>query len=379
MNSRVGRLGGHSHDSRNLTFLFRSREATTHRVYLNEVDTPLSEDMIRKLTTLTDHLLASGTPLDKYQDRYNPALRTAMGRFREWWESLISQLPKLTITFYCASKSAAAPNPNVQSLAKELEDKLKRLHHCSCSIEFVNSAALIDLAQQDRRKPLRLKFSEHLSSSQMGTAYVCLVPIEAYVDFITGEDGLRREYILAPNLRGYLGDKGINQQIRDTLAGPQGMEFWWLNNGVTIVASVIHPRTRELTLEEPRIVNGLQTSREIYEYSRTNDVKGDPRHVVVRVIETSDRQIFRQSGVSTSFRYTLWVVASRLRNRNVRLRESCEWPPSRPTREFIAVAAFGRQLRESDALRSPTPRQSSNLGIRFLVDAFARPQHLVAA
>ena len=30
MNSRVGRLGGHSHDSRNLTFLFRSREATTH-------------------------------------------------------------------------------------------------------------------------------------------------------------------------------------------------------------------------------------------------------------------------------------------------------------------------------------------------------------
>ena len=87
---------------------------------------------------------------------------------------------------------------------------------------------------------------------------------------------------------------------------------------------------------------------------------------------------FARSGVSTSFRYTLWVVASRLRNRNVRLRESCEWPPSRPTRGFIAVAAFGRQLRESDALRSPTPRQSSNLGIRFLVDAFARPQHLVA-
>ena len=41
MNSRVGRLGGHSHDARNPTFLFRSREATTHRVYLNEVDTPL--------------------------------------------------------------------------------------------------------------------------------------------------------------------------------------------------------------------------------------------------------------------------------------------------------------------------------------------------
>ena len=48
MNSRVGRLGGHSHDARNLTFLFRSREATTHRVYLNEVDTPLSSFVLAR-------------------------------------------------------------------------------------------------------------------------------------------------------------------------------------------------------------------------------------------------------------------------------------------------------------------------------------------
>ena len=47
MNSRVGRLGGHSHDARNLTFLFRSREATTHRVYLNEVDTKLQNILDR--------------------------------------------------------------------------------------------------------------------------------------------------------------------------------------------------------------------------------------------------------------------------------------------------------------------------------------------
>ena len=38
MNSRVGRLGGHSHDSRNLTFLFRSREATTHAWYRKAAD-----------------------------------------------------------------------------------------------------------------------------------------------------------------------------------------------------------------------------------------------------------------------------------------------------------------------------------------------------
>ena len=48
------------------------------------------------------------------------------------------------------------------------------------------------------------------------------------------------------------------------------------------------------------------------------------------------------------------------------------------TRIHCGGSLRAANFRESDALRSPTPRQSSNLGIRFLVDAFARPQHLVA-
>ena len=77
MNSRVGRLGGHSHDSRNLTFLFRSREATTHRVYLNEVDTPLARFWALPCQSLTS---ASGFPAARAfiqarqssQERYTP-------------------------------------------------------------------------------------------------------------------------------------------------------------------------------------------------------------------------------------------------------------------------------------------------------------------
>ena len=61
MNSRVGRLGGHSHDSRNLTFLFRSREATTHRVYLNEVHTPLVRFWA---LPWEPRLLKAGTPVE---------------------------------------------------------------------------------------------------------------------------------------------------------------------------------------------------------------------------------------------------------------------------------------------------------------------------
>ena len=68
MNSRVGRLGGHSHDSRNLTFLFRSREATTHRVYLNEVDTPLEPKLL---------ILTRATLPTRHRQRPDPSQHVA--------------------------------------------------------------------------------------------------------------------------------------------------------------------------------------------------------------------------------------------------------------------------------------------------------------
>jgi hypothetical protein len=39
-------------------------------------------------------------------------------------------------------------------------------------------------------------------------------------------------------------------------------------------------------------VNGLQTSREVYNYSRLKSVVGDPRQILVRVIEASEKHVF---------------------------------------------------------------------------------------
>ena len=90
MNSRVGRLGGHSHDSRYLTFLFRSREATTHRVYLNEVDTPLrtilgatlicSVPFYRRLSKAVYQHPAGQPVRDAIEGRHLEMLRTEQAR-----------------------------------------------------------------------------------------------------------------------------------------------------------------------------------------------------------------------------------------------------------------------------------------------------------
>jgi hypothetical protein len=150
------------------------------------------------------------------------------------------------------------------------------------------------MAQEERRRPLVLKFRESLSSDSMGNAWVCLVPVPNYVEFITEEDGQRREYLLAPNVRNYLGQKGVNAEIQETLIGDQDREFWWLNNGITIVATKINPSTRDLVLENPRIVNGLQTSRELHNYSKARAIDQDRRHVLVRIIEVTERDLFNK-------------------------------------------------------------------------------------
>ncbi len=67
-----------------------------------------------------------------------------------------------------------------------------------------------------------------------------------------------------------------------------------LNNGVTIIASKANPAShRHLAIEDPQIVNGLQTSRVIFKYfsDPKHNKLDDKRSVLVRVISTADQAL----------------------------------------------------------------------------------------
>jgi len=90
-------------------------------------------------------------------------------------------------------------------------------------------------------------------------------------------------------VRDYQGKRNtVNQEIRKTLATENGGEFWWLNNGVTILAADASTSGNKLTVEMPEIVNGLQTSQEIFQHFTDNPTASDSRHVLVRVILPPD-------------------------------------------------------------------------------------------
>jgi hypothetical protein len=80
--------------------------------------------------------------------------------------------------------------------------------------------------------------------------------------------------------------------MQQTLRSKSAEDFWWLNNGVTIIASDAKEAARVLAIESPYIVNGLQTSNEIFRYfAEGGGNKEDNRNVLVRVIVTKDTEI----------------------------------------------------------------------------------------
>lgn len=99
-------------------------------------------------------------------------------------------------------------------------------------------------------------------------------------------DRLQRN-IFEANVRDYQGRTQVNDAIEQSLKDDSPEDFWSLNNGVTVLASKASQSGKALTIEDPQIVNGLQTSTEIFNFWSRFNTEQDERRILVRVIVPS--------------------------------------------------------------------------------------------
>jgi hypothetical protein len=114
--------------------------------------------------------------------------------------------------------------------------------------------------------------------------------------FITDSQGHIVRHIFEANVRDYQGKTQVNEQIQDTLEHPGAEDFWWLNNGVSVLATRATQSGKTITIENPEIVNGLQTSTDIHGYVSSCNTDREARNILVRAIvpnapESRDRII----------------------------------------------------------------------------------------
>ena len=247
-----------------------------------------AETPIERFLTFSDDIFDLGKPISTLRGVYNPPLLSAIERFRDTYRTLAARFPVLRIRFIYVSKGDT-PDPMVVRKADKVQEAVRsRFSSVDVSFEFIGARELLASARRLPTRTFTLALAENPVSSSGQGGFVCLVHLKDYFAFISDERGHLRRQMFDANVRDYQGSTAVNEEIRSTLAGGGPEDFWWLNNGVSVIATRASLSAKALTIEDPQIVNGLQTSQELYEYFRTANTSGDQRKLLVRVIVPTD-------------------------------------------------------------------------------------------
>lgn len=159
---------------------------------------------------------------------------------------------------------------------------------CSVCFNFLGATELVESYRKAKTFSLELPFLEHLSTGK--NSHVLLVKLEDYWRFVSDENGNLRRYLFDSNVRDYLGSSGVNEDIARSLADESLPDFWWLNNGVTILATNATVPGKIVQLQDIQIVNGLQTTETIYRHFQGGAIASRGRSLLVKIIVSNDIQ-----------------------------------------------------------------------------------------
>lgn len=192
---------------------------------------------------------------------YNSDLIDKATIFRNSYLKLASRHPELKIYYIYASKGDISEiHPKVNNRAETFASTIiGYFTGTEVQIKFFGARELLDLSRIEKSYTLQLNFLESYLSRGADN-YIVLASLIDYYTFVTDENQILRRYIFESNVRDYQGDVEVNKDIRSTLVSNDDLDFWWLNNGITILASKASIVGKRITLDDVRVVNGLQTT-----------------------------------------------------------------------------------------------------------------------
>jgi len=247
-----------------------------------------SEEAMNKFIASAHDLLNLSNDLDELKATYKRELRKKIELFKNSYLRLASKFPKLNINYHYTSL-ATEFHPNVERKVEQLLKVINtQISDCYFDFKFIGVNELLSIA---RKRPIRVK-TLNVDGTPINTidgGYIALINLPNYFDFITENNKLNKAFFDA-NVRDYQGKIEVNKAIYQTLENPGQEDFWWLNNGVTITTSKATLASQSLTIEDPQIVNGLQSSHEIFNYFNAGGSKDDSRKIMIRVIKPFDEK-----------------------------------------------------------------------------------------
>ncbi|MBU5288299.1 AIPR family protein [Paraclostridium bifermentans] len=259
----------------------------------SKFENSFKEGVIDKIVISMPLILNLELSEDDLLVRFNPNLVEKILIFREIWRIAIRKKSTLSLSYiYACNSNDICINPAFKSKTDQLLDLTAQ----SMNIDSINfnpysSKELLELYHKRPLDELELNFKENptpVSFKKQEYGYIGIVGLNDYYNFIIDENSNIRESIFENNIRHYQGKVDVNNKISSTLTSDNENDFWWLNNGITIIASSCRPMLKTLILENPQIVNGLQTSYTIGKNYTINEQ--DKRSILVKIVVSDTRK-----------------------------------------------------------------------------------------
>lgn len=229
----------------------------------------------------------------------NSSIIERTGIFRRLYENTLTKFARFRFHIDYVTNGPdehLVDNHDAEGKRKALEAAVKALLPANATVEvrLLGARRMCEIIATTPATTSTLRFNGPFIRDNL--SFVGLVTLRDYLDFIRQEDGQElRPNIFDSNVRDFAGSKvQVNAAIRSTLTSAEGPTFWWLNNGVTVLCDAAQDAPPlSVSLTNPLVVNGLQTSNVLHEAQRDGDVPEErlSHGLLVRIITSSDENV----------------------------------------------------------------------------------------
>lgn len=175
-------------------------------------------------------------------------------------------------------------------LANDIKnDMIKGFKHNHVTVQLLYGKNLVKFLEESKKTDLKIKISNSDMLYKNNLFCIGLVRLKDLVSFVTLNDEINLS-LFDGNVRdSYKNSSSINKEIIDTLEKKIEInDFWWLNNGITIICKNMYKKMNTLFINEPQIVNGLQSVVAIYDTFKNGNKLNANKKIMVKILVEND-------------------------------------------------------------------------------------------
>lgn len=263
----------------------------------------IKETAFMKIKDVFEKLLVSNSITEELRIQYNQVL---IEKFELINEIIIKSSPKtnniyINVAYAYTGKldkdSISIGTKNQINSIKKIVSDTTYINEANISVDIFDSNKLINIANKSIQKDYIIKYKtifkmNYRSDSENG--FVMNMSIKDYYNLIT-QDNEILDVLFEGNIRDFEGQTvEVNKNIKNTLEEVYDADFWWLNNGITMIVDSYTPLPNDSAkVVNPIIVNGLQTSYTIFNYFKENidKLENEDRNILLKIVNTDSINI----------------------------------------------------------------------------------------